>query len=270
MLGCIKSKKVGDDVNVRILDITLREGIRKINYFPHPDSMSSIVATLNEAEIWGVDFGYPLGIGSQSATFPESLRTDREIAKAIVPNLGKLTWQALFDLKEGTLHQWEGVLGQGITEGRIPLRLENENKDLAALRYTLRRDPKISCWAEVELNVFREDDKAVERWRDLGLVGFILVEPEGESSALQVQEIIQETKVIFPELKMGYKGRSLETSWVAANAGADLLLSSLGSAGGFSPTEKLAEKLQQAGFGKWDIELLDDLTEFMVRPLLAR
>ena len=256
---------------VKILDVTLREGIRKIKYFPHPDSISPIVAALSEAAIWGVDFGYPLGIGSQTATFPESLRTDREIAKAVVPHLGQLTWQALFDLKQGTLHQWEGVLGQGIKEGRIPLRLENENKDLAALRYTIRREPKISCWAEVEMNVFQEDAKAVERWQDLGLVGFILIEPEGESekSASQVEAIIQESKIAFPDLKMGYKGKSLDSSWAAVTAGADLLVSSLGGVGSLCPTERLAKKLQQEGLGQWDIELLEDLSEFMVRPLFA-
>ena len=257
-------------MRVKILDITLREGIRKIKYFPHPDSISPIVAALNEAAIWGVDFGYPLGIGSQMTTFPESLRTDREIAKAVSPHLGKLTWQALFDLRQGTLHQWEGVLGQGINEGRIPLRLENENKDLAALRYTIRREPKISCWAEVEMNVFREDARAVERWQDLGLVGFILVESEGENSALKVQELIQESKVAFPDLKIGYKGKSFDTSWFAVTAGADLLLSSLGGVGDFCPTERLAERLQQEGLGQWDIELLGDLAEFMVRPLVEK
>ncbi len=257
-------------MKVNILDITLREGIRKIKYFPHPDSISPIVAALNEAAIWGVDFGYPLGIGSQVATFPESLRTDREIAKAVSPHLGELTWQALFDLQQGTLHQWEGVLGQGIKEGRIPLRLENENKDLAALRYTIRREPKISCWAEVDMNVFYPDSKSAERWRDLGLSGFILVEPEGENSALQVEKVIRASKETFPDLKMGYKGKGLDTSWAAVTAGADLLLSSLDGVGGLCATERVAKKLQQEGLGQWDIELLEDLAEFMVRPLFEK
>ena len=257
-------------MKVNILDITLREGIRKIKYFPHPDSISPIVAALNEAAIWGVDFGYPLGIGSQAATFPESLRTDREIAKAVSPHFGELTWQALFDLQQGTLHQWEGVLGQGIKEGRIPLRLENENKDLAALRYTIRREPKIFCWAEVEMNVFQQDSNAAERWRDIGLAGFILVESAAGDSALQVEKAIRASKETFPNLKIGYKGKTLETSWAATVGGAELLLSSLGGEGDLCPTEKLAKKLQQEGLGDWDIELLEDLAEFMVKPLVEK
>ncbi len=264
---------------VKILEVTPRDGAYVINNQFRPHDMASIAQGLEEAGINDIEIGgHGCGLGA-SPKYGLAFATDEEYLQAVTAVLKNVTLNAFIIPDVGTKKEIDLAVKYGVKILRVGVNVDTVERSKEFLAYA--KDCNLGTtinFMKTPLVSAKECAKNAEIAYSYGADTIYIVDSSGGMLPETVKEYIQAVKDII-DAPLGFHGHNnlmlaMADTLAAIEEGVSIVdstLQGMGRSGGNCQTEVLVAILDKMGYATGiDLGKLLEVGEHRVKPLMAR
>ncbi len=263
--------------DVKILDVTIRDGSYAINYQYLPEQVANIAAALDRAGIDYIEVSHGCGLGARENLKIPSSASDREYVEAAKKAVRKAKIGVIAGPEIVTKKENIDAVARHVDFIRFAANCDNVRIVETNINYAKRLG--IECFFQMMRASRLEPKKLLASAKDVEKMGastVYLVDTAGHFLPKEVSKIISEMKEKL-KIKVGFHGHNnlglaIANTVAAIEAGADSVDASLlgiGRAGGNAQLEALVSLMKRMGYAqKVDLDILLAAAEKNIAPIM--
>ncbi|MHB9287877.1 4-hydroxy-2-oxovalerate aldolase [Halobacteriales archaeon Cl-PHB] len=266
------------DTDVRMVDMTLRDGMHAVDHQFTPDQMAEIAAALDAAEMDVIEMSHGDGMGGSSINYGFAAADTGEYLDAVVPELTETKLSVLLLPGIGTVEELELAASKGADVCRIATHVTEA--DISQEHFEYVEDMGLEANGLLMLSHMAEPETVLEQARLMEEYGADAVYVMDSAGAMLPTDVQERVSLLSDELSIdvGFHahnnlGMGIANTLTGIDAGAvtvDGCLRGLGAGSGNAQIEVLAGVLKKAGYdiGPDFFGLLDAAEDTLV-PMLT-
>ncbi len=263
--------------NVKILDVTIRDGSYAINYQYTPEQVAQIVQPIDQAGIHYIEVSHGCGLGAAENIGLPAAATDEEYVKAAKKVAKKAKIGVIASTPPATLPKDIDKIKDHTDFIRIAANCDEVITAEDNINYSLKHG--LTCFfqmmrsSRISLSKLIQQTKTVQK---MGAEVAYVVDTIGYFTPEQVNKIISELKSKV-QIKIGFHahnnlGLAIANTLAAVNAGCDFIDASLlgmGRQAGNAQLEAMISLMQRQGLAKKiNLDLLLETAEKYLVPIM--
>jgi len=264
---------------VKIMDLTLRDGMHAVSHKLTPDEMATLAAQLDQIGVDSIEFGHGNGLGGSSFQYGFAAASDLDYIQAVSSVVKNTKLGIIIIPGIGTRYELEAARKNGVSIARFATQITEA--DIAEEHIKMARDlgfePRavLTCASVISVEDTVYQAKLMESY---GADVVILCDGGGYMLPDQVKERIIAMKNAL-EIPVGLHAHNnlqlaIANSIVAVEAGADHIdtcLKGFGAGAGNCPTEVFAAVCERMGIETGiDLYKVMDVADKYLKPLMPR
>lgn len=264
---------------IKILDITLRDGMHVVSHQLSPNQMAQLAKGIDTIGVECIEFGHGNGLGGSSLQYGFAAASDLEYIQA-VSKVVKNTKLAIIIIPGiGTRHELAMAVDHGVSIARFATQITECDiaRQHIQMAYDLGLEPRavLPCASMISVE---ETVRYAKMSESFGAQVVYLLDGGGFMLPHQVFERIKEMKKSL-DVPIGFHGHNnlqlaVANSLAAVEAGAehiDCCLKGFGAGAGNCPTEPFAAVCKRLDIETGiDLYRAMDVGDEMLKPLMAQ
>ncbi|MFA1610923.1 4-hydroxy-2-oxovalerate aldolase [Halobellus rubicundus] len=244
------------DADVRLVDMTLRDGMHAVDHQFTPEEMADVAAALEAAEMDVVEVSHGDGMGGSSINYGFSAATTEEYLDAVAPELDDTRLSVLMLPGIGTVEEIDMAIDRGADMCRIATHVTEA--DISEDHFTKVKDRGLEANGLLMLSHMAEPERVLEEAQLMEEYGADAVYVMDSAGALLPQDVRDRVGLLTEELdiEVGFHahnnlGLGIGNTLAALDEGAttvDGCLRGLGAGSGNAQIEVLVGVLEKAGY----------------------
>ncbi|WP_435182546.1 4-hydroxy-2-oxovalerate aldolase [Halobellus sp. EA9] len=244
------------DADVRLVDMTLRDGMHAVDHQFTPEEMADVAAALEAAEMDVVEVSHGDGMGGSSINYGFSAATTEEYLDAVAPELDDTRLSVLMLPGIGTVEEIDMAIDRGADMCRIATHVTEA--DISEDHFTKVKDRGLEANGLLMLSHMAEPERVLEEAQLMEEYGADAVYVMDSAGALLPQDVRDRVGLLTEELdiEVGFHahnnlGLGIGNTLAALDEGAttvDGCLRGLGAGSGNAQIEVLVGVLKKAGY----------------------
>ena len=264
--------------DVRLVDMTLRDGMHAVDHQFTPDQMREIAAALDAAEMDVVEMSHGDGMGGSSINYGFSAASTGEYLDAVAPELSSTKLSVLLLPGIGTVEDLELAVEKGADVCRIATHVTEA--DVSAEHFEYLDELGLEATGLLMLSHMEPPEKVLEQAELMQSYGADYVYVMDSAGAMLPGDVRDRVSLLADELDVGVGfhahnnlGLGIGNTLAAVEAGAETVdgcLRGLGAGSGNAQMEVLVGVLQKAGYEVGpDFFGVMDAAEDVLLPMLT-
>jgi len=264
---------------VKIMDVTLRDGMHAVSHKLTPDQMANLAAQIDQTGVDSIEFGHGNGLGGSSFQYGFAAARDIDYIKAVSSVVKNTKLGIIIIPGIGTRYELEAARKNGINIARFATQITEAN--IAEEHIKMAKDlgfetrAVLTCASVISVADTVYQAKLMESY---GAEAVILCDGGGYMLPFQVRERIVAMKDAL-EISVGLHAHNnlqlaVANSIAAIEAGAvhiDTCLRGFGAGAGNCPTEVFAAVCNRMSINTGvDLYKAMDVAEKYLKPLMPR
>lgn len=265
------------DADLRLVDMTLRDGMHAVDHQFTPEQMADIAAALDEAEMDVVEMSHGDGMGGSSINYGLAAADTEEYLKAVVPELTDTDLSVLLLPGIGTVEELELAASKGADICRIATHVTEA--DISQEHFEYVNEMGLEANGLLMLSHMESPETVLEQAKLMEDYGADAVYVMDSAGAMLPSDARERVELLVDELSIdvGFHahnnlGLGIGNTLAAVDAGAvtvDGCLRGLGAGSGNTQIEVLVGTLMKAGYDvNPDFFATMDAAEEALLPLL--
>ncbi|MFB6090341.1 MAG: 4-hydroxy-2-oxovalerate aldolase [Halobellus sp.] len=244
------------DADVRLVDMTLRDGMHAVDHQFTPEEMADVAAALEAAEMDVAEVSHGDGMGGSSINYGFSAASTEEYLDAVAPELDDTRLSVLMLPGIGTVEEIDMAIDRGADMCRIATHVTEA--DISEDHFTKVKDRGLEANGLLMLSHMAEPERILEEARLMEEYGADAVYVMDSAGAMLPSDVRDRVSLLVEELDIdvGFHahnnlGLGIGNSLAALDAGAvtiDGCLRGLGAGSGNAQMEVLVGVLDKAGY----------------------
>ena len=264
--------------DVRLVDMTLRDGMHAVDHQFTPDQMREIAAALDAAEMDVVEMSHGDGMGGSSINYGFSAASTGKYLDAVAPELSSTKLSVLLLPGIGTVEDLELAVEKGADVCRIATHVTEA--DVSAEHFEYLDELGLEATGLLMLSHMEPPEKVLEQAELMQSYGADYVYVMDSAGAMLPGDVRDRVSLLADELDVGVGfhahnnlGLGIGNTLAAVEAGAETVdgcLRGLGAGSGNAQMEVLVGVLQKAGYEVGpDFFGVMDAAEDVLLPMLT-
>ena len=266
------------DTNVRLVDMTLRDGMHAVDHQFTPDQMADIASALDAAEMDVIEVSHGDGMGGSSINYGISAADTKAYLDAVVPELSNSKLSVLLLPGIGTVNELDLAANRGADICRLATHVTEA--DVSEEHFEYVKDRGLEANGLLMLSHMAPPETVFEQAQLMEEYGADAVYVMDSAGALLPSDVHDRVRLLSENLSIdvGFHahnnlGLAIGNSLSALDAGADTIdgcLKGLGAGSGNAQMEVLVGVLEKAGYQvNPDFFSVMDAAEDDLHPLLT-
>ncbi|WP_256290335.1 4-hydroxy-2-oxovalerate aldolase [Halobellus inordinatus] len=242
--------------SVRLVDMTLRDGMHAVDHQFTPEEMADVAGALNAAEMDVVEVSHGDGMGGSSINYGFSAASTEEYLDAVTPELTDTELSVLMLPGIGTIEEIDMAIDHGADICRIATHVTEA--DVSEEHFEYVKDQGLEANGLLMLSHMAEPETVLEQAQLMESYGADAVYVMDSAGALLPSDVRDRVSLLADELSIdvGFHahnnlGLAIGNSLAALDSGAvtiDGCLRGLGAGSGNAQMEVLVGTLEKAGY----------------------
>ncbi|GAB7020743.1 4-hydroxy-2-oxovalerate aldolase [Halostagnicola bangensis] len=242
--------------DVRLVDMTLRDGMHAVDHQFTPEQMADIASALNDSRMDVVEVSHGDGMGGSSINYGFSAADTSEYLEAVVPELTDTELSVLMLPGIGTVEEIDLAVDRGADICRIATHVTEA--DVSAEHFEFVTDRGLEANGLLMLSHMEPPEKVLEQARLMEEYGADAVYVMDSAGAMLPEDVRERVGLLADELSIdvGFHahnnlGLGIGNTLAGIEAGAttvDGCLRGLGAGSGNAQMEVLVGTLEKAGY----------------------
>jgi 4-hydroxy-2-oxovalerate aldolase len=264
---------------VKILDVTLRDGMHAVGHGFGPEQMASLAAGIDTLHVESIEFGHGNGLGGSSLQFGFAAASDLEYIQAVSAAVSETKLAIIIIPGIGTRHELTMAAEHGVSIARLATQITE--CDIARQHIGVAKELGLEPRAVLPCaSVLSVDDtvRYAQMSESYGAEVVYLLDGSGYMLPSQVSERVDAMKRHL-DVPIGFHGHNnlqlaVANSLAAVEAGAehiDCCIKGFGAGAGNCPTEPFVAVCDRLGI-RTGVELYRamDVGDELLKPLMPR
>ncbi|MFB6250421.1 MAG: 4-hydroxy-2-oxovalerate aldolase [Halobellus sp.] len=244
------------DADVRLVDMTLRDGMHAVDHQFTPEEMGEVAAALDAAEMDVLEVSHGDGMGGSSINYGFAAADTEEYLDAVVPELNDTELSVLLLPGIGTVEEIDMAIDRGADICRVATHVTEA--DISEDHFTYVKDRGLEANGLLMLSHMAEPERILHEAELMQEYGADAVYVMDSAGALLPSDVRDRVGLLADELdiEVGYHahnnlGLGIGNTLAALDAGAttvDGCLRGLGAGSGNAQIEVLVGVLDKAGY----------------------
>lgn len=266
------------DADVRLVDMTLRDGMHAVDHQFTPDEMAAVAAALDAADMDVLEVSHGDGMGGSSINYGFAAAETEEYLDAVVPELTDTELSVLLLPGIGTVEELDMAIDRGADLCRIATHVTEA--DISEDHFTYVKDQGLEANGLLMLSHMAPPERILEEAKLMEEYGADAVYVMDSAGAMLPDDVSDRVGLLADELSIdvGFHahnnlGLGIGNTLAALEAGAvtvDGCLRGLGAGSGNAQIEVLTGVLDKAGYDiNPDFFGVMDAAEGVLVPMIA-
>lgn len=264
--------------DVRLVDMTLRDGMHAVDHQFTPDQMADIAAALDAAEMDVIEMSHGDGMGGSSINYGFSDGTTEDYLDAVAPELSNSKLSVLLLPGIGTVEHLKLAVEKGADVCRIATHVTEA--DVSAEHFEYLEELGLEATGLLMLSHMEPPETVLEQATLMQSYGADYVYVMDSAGAMLPSDVEARVSLLVEELDVGVGfhahnnlGLGIGNTLAAVEAGAETVdgcLRGMGAGSGNAQMEVLVGVLQKAGYEVGpDFFGVMDAAEDVLLPMLT-
>ena len=264
--------------SVRLVDMTLRDGMHAVDHQFTPEQMAEIAAALDAAEMDVIEMSHGDGMGGSSINYGFSAASTAEYLDAVAPVVSNAQLSVLLLPGIGTVEHLELAVDKGADVCRIATHVTEA--DVSQEHFEYLDELGLEATGLLMLSHMASPEKVLEQAKLMESYGADYVYVMDSAGAMLPQDVRARVSLLVDELDIGVGfhahnnlGLGIANTLAGIEAGAETVdgcLRGLGAGSGNAQMEVLVGVLEKAGYDiRPDFFGVMDAAEDVLAPMLT-
>jgi 4-hydroxy 2-oxovalerate aldolase len=264
--------------DVRLVDMTLRDGMHAVDHQFTPDQMADIAAALDAAGMDVIEMSHGDGMGGSSINYGFSAGTTEEYLDAVAPEISDSKLSVLLLPGIGTVEHLQLAVEKGADVCRIATHVTEA--DVSAEHFEYLEELGLEATGLLMLSHMEPPEKVLEQAELMQSYGADYVYVMDSAGAMLPSDVRDRVSLLVDELDVGVGfhahnnlGLGIGNTLAAVEAGAETVdgcLRGMGAGSGNAQMEVLVGVLKKAGYEVTpDFFGVMDAAEDVLLPMLT-
>ena len=265
------------DADVRLVDMTLRDGMHAVDHQFTPEQMREIAAALDDANMDVIEMSHGDGMGGSSINYGFSAATTEEYLDAVAPVVNNSKLSVLLLPGIGTVEHLKLAVEKGADVCRIATHVTEA--DVSQEHFEYLEELGLEATGLLMLSHMASPEKVLEQAKLMESYGADYVYVMDSAGAMLPNDVRERVSLLVDELDIGVGfhahnnlGCGIANTLAGIEAGAETVdgcLRGLGAGSGNAQMEVLVGVLQKAGYTvNPDFFKVMDAAEDVLLPML--
>lgn len=265
--------------NIRIIDVTLRDGMHAVSHQLTPEQMATIAAGLDKAGVGTIEVGHGDGLGGSSLQYGFARATDKEYLQAISKAIKNAKIDVLLIPGIGTIENLEEAMEYGVKTVRVATHVTEA--DVGAQHIAFAKKHGLEAIGFLMMSHMASPEKVAEQAKLFESYGADAVYVTDSAGAMAPNEVKARISALHEgiALPIGFHahnnlGLAVGNTLAAVEAGATIIDGSvrgLGAGAGNTQLEVLVAVLKRLGYDTGiDLYSIMDVGEQLIDPIMQR
>ncbi|HKJ57636.1 MAG TPA: 4-hydroxy-2-oxovalerate aldolase [Halobacteriales archaeon] len=264
--------------DVRLVDMTLRDGMHAVDHQFTPEQMADVAAALDAAEMDVIEMSHGDGMGGSSINYGFSAGTTEEYLDAVAPQVKNAKLSVLLLPGIGTVEDLELAVEKGADVCRIATHVTEA--DVSQEHFEYLEELGLEATGLLMLSHMAPPETVLEQAKLMESYGADYVYVMDSAGAMLPQDVTDRVSLLVEELDVGVGfhahnnlGLGIGNTLAGIEAGAETVdgcLRGLGAGSGNAQMEVLVGVLEKAGYDVGpDFFGVMDAAEDVLLPMLT-
>jgi 4-hydroxy 2-oxovalerate aldolase len=264
---------------IRLIDVTLRDGMHAVSHQLSAEQMAQIAKRLDEAGVGTVEIGHGDGIGGSSLQYGFAKSTDREYFAAVSKALINCKLDALLIPGIGTIEDLKHAMEYGIHTVRVATHVTEADVSEQHIRFAKKNG--LEAVGFLMMSHMASVEKVVEQAKLMESYGSDIVYVTDSAGAMIPDQVKAKIAAVSAavQIPVGFHGHNnlglgIGNTLAAIEAGATVVDGSvrgLGAGAGNTQLEVLVAVLNKMGYETGvDLYKLMDIGQELIDPIMHR
>jgi len=264
---------------IRIIDVTLRDGMHAVSHQLTPEQMAQIAVGLDKAGVGTIEVGHGDGLGGSSLQYGFARATDKEYLAATSKSVKNAKIDVLLIPGIGTIEDLEEAMEYGIKTVRVATHVTEA--DVGAQHIDFAKKHGLEAIGFLMMSHMAPPEKIAEQAKLFESYGADVVYVTDSAGAMVPKEVKARITAVREaiSLPIGFHahnnlGLAVGNTLAAIEAGATVVdgtVRGLGAGAGNTQLEVLVAVLKRLGYETGiDLYSIMDVGEQLVDPILQR
>lgn len=265
------------DADVRLVDMTLRDGMHAVDHQFTPEQMREIAAAIDDANMDVIEMSHGDGMGGSSINYGFSAATTEEYLDAVAPVVNNSKLSVLLLPGIGTVEHLKLAVEKGADVCRIATHVTEA--DVSQEHFEYLEELGLEATGLLMLSHMASPEKVLEQAKLMESYGADYVYVMDSAGAMLPNDVRERVSLLVDELDIGVGfhahnnlGCGIANTLAGIEAGAETVdgcLRGLGAGSGNAQMEVLVGVLQKAGYTvNPDFFKVMDAAEDVLLPML--